>query len=431
MRTIRMLGRLLWKEAREGWLVVAIVALVPPAAFAVAKMLQPDQKAMLQFVGAICSPAAIMLWAALKGERLRNEGKLPLAHLSVNPILERMVSLGLPILISALAGAWLAALCRKHGIYHVTSTDAFTVAGLFALYGVFAFAACCLLSAAVSTWTGIAAGLGWLVVGMFCLSNFPGGVPGFRRDMTGVSLASVVSLALFLGLSHKRRFRFAWAPPIALLAIAVLAPVVCDQLKPSALRQASYGATVMSRDGAYAAGQPSFARGRSTIFYTNKRAGTQSLKCFDGLATPVALDDRGGVFLLQSLDNRRLRVLEWDGKRDGRQTRQIADIPGSRTLLDRSGRYWAPFGSVSPDRRYLLFTTGSLLGGGTDCWIVNLRLGQAWIAIPNQRGGISQVTWLGDRVALSPRWSRLRMVDLRTRSTHAMRIPTGTEGRAR
>ena len=428
MRTIRMLGRLLWKEAREGWIVVAIVGLVPPAAFAVAKMLQPDQKAMLQFIGATCSTAAIMLWAALKGERLRSEGNLPLAHIPANPIVERTVSLGLPILISALAGAWLAALCRKHGIYNVMSTDAFTAAGLFALYGVFAFAACCLLSAAVSTWTGIAAGLGWLVFGMFCLSNFPGGVPGFRRDMTGVSLASVVSLALFLGLAHKRRFRFAWAPPIALLAIAVLAPVVCDQLKPSAPQQRFYGVNVVSRDGAYAVGQPGFARGRSTIFYTNKRTMSQSLKLFDGVTTPVALDDRGRVFLLQSLDNRRLRVLEWDGKRDGKQTRQVADIPGSRRLLDRSGRPWAPFGSVSPDRRYLLFTTGSMLGSGADCWLVNLRSGKACIAIPNQDGGILQATWLGDRVALSARYSRLRMVDLRSRTAGAMRIPRSDGG---
>ncbi len=249
--------------------------------------------------------------------------------------------------------------------------------------------------------------------------------------MIEVSSASIVSLVLYLALSHKRWSRFAWAPPIVILASVVFGPIIYDLTRPSAPRQRYYGASVMSRDGAYAVGQASWVNGRSTIFYTNKRTMSQSLKSLDGLVTAVALNDSGRVYLLQSLGNRRLRVLEWDGRPDGGKTRQVADIPGSRTLLDRSGRYWAPFGSVSPDRRYLLFTTGSLLGGGTDCWIVNLRSGEAWIAIPNQRGGITQATWLGDRVALAPRWSRLRIVDLRTQRTSAMRIPSADGGQAR
>ncbi len=175
MRTTQVLGRLLWKEMRESWIVVAIVALVPPAAFAFARTLGTDQQAVLQFIGATSSPAAIMLWAALKGERLRSEGKLPLAHIPIHPILERTVSLGLPIVISALAGAWLSVACRRYDVYQVTRADALTTAGLFALFNAFAFAACCMLSAAVSTWTGIAAGLGWLIFGAVRLSDFVGG----------------------------------------------------------------------------------------------------------------------------------------------------------------------------------------------------------------------------------------------------------------
>lgn len=429
MRSISMISRLLWKELREGWLVVMIAAIAPPLIFKVASQQGPETKQVLQFMVSICSLASIVIWAVLKGERLRNEEKLPLAHLPANVILERMVSLGLPLIISAFAGAWFGRTFAVYAARGPVEHYAVAAAAMFALWGALAFAACCLISATISSWASIAVGIAWIIVGMGMRES----IPSIRYIGQGPwdymirsCVTSIACLALFLVLSHKRRLRFAWAPPLVLLAAIMLGPLVVELIHSSQEHRAHYVTSLISSDGAVQAGQIIYSQGRSTLLYTNRMTMNTVRKSFDGMTIPIAVDNRGFAYLVQCTKRRNLHVISWDG----RNSRRIADIPGRRDLLEWSYSRWR-FSSISPDRRYVLFSTGSQLGRGSDLWVVDVSAREAWIVVPNQLDVVERASWLGNRVALSGRSPRIQIADLHTRKTSVLRIPGATEVEAR
>lgn len=435
MRTIRMLGRLLWKESREGWIVVAIACLLPPCAFALARHFRagpgggvayrPELEAIVQFVATVCSLGAIMLWGVLKGERLRNQEKLPLAHVPASVVLERAVLLGLPLIISVLAGAWFGRCCAAYGAYNALKQDTAAAAGMFAAYGAFAFAACCLLSASVSSWAAVVLGIPWTLFGVVMamgIHNVQSDL-GFTRYLARITICAVGCLLLFLILSYKRRCRFAWAPPLIILILAVLWPLT-TRLVDIAHAAAPYsGNDVTSSDGAIQAGQVSFSHNKSVLTYLNRVSGRVATVSFDGITTPVAADNSGLVYLVQYTKGRNLRAIAWDGK----TLRRIANIPGDKHLLDRAASPWPEFNSVSPDRRYVLFSLRSAISGGADVWIVDASYRKAWIVAPNQWFSVAKASWMGNRVGLSGNFPRIQIADLRTRKLAIMQVP-GREG---
>ena len=415
-----MVGRLLWKEFREGWLVLLIAAIAPWAMFSVALITQDrDLQQAFEVAGGLCSPSAIMLWAASKGVRRKDEGKLPLAHLPANPIIERLISLVIPLALSALAGAWLGAVAASPS----STTAEYMRFG--ALYMFAAFAGCYLISAAISTWAGIAAGIVWAMVGMSWIGDVCDG-GSLSQDMKSFVLRSAIGLAvclvLFLLLAYKKRLRIAQVSSISLLIVVMLGPLVYNYFKiipqPEAHRH-SY--PMLSNDRSLLMYYPARAilPDKTTIGFTNNITGLSSTEVFDRVALPIVFDNRGYGYIAQQIPKSGyVRIIAWNGK----QKREVARMPAEENAMDMSRFYYErEADSARPDGRYLMVKLRSYGGRGLDIWIVNLRTGDAWIAFPNVAAVMSRrATWFGNKLALSGR-DDIWTVDLLTMKTGALR----------
>ena len=410
-----MIGRLLWNEFREGWLVLLIAAIAPWAMFSVALITQDrDLQQIFEVVGGLCSPSAIMLWAASKGGRRKDEGNLPLAHLPANPIIERLVSLVIPLALSALAGAWLGAVAASPS----STTEEYI--RFSALYMFAAFAGCYLISAAISTWAGIAAGIVWAMVGITWIGDVCDG-RSLDQDMKSFVLRSAMGLAvclvLFLLLAHKKRLRIAQVSSISLLIVVMLGPPVYDYFQASPQpKMVNSFYTLPSNDRSLLMsdmheGSPD----RMTIRFTNNITGLSSTKAFDGEVRPIAFDNRGYGYLAQHIPKSgQVRIIAWDGK----QEREVARMPaGENAMVSWIYPY---IGSASPDGCYLMVQIGARGSKGIDVWIVNLRTGVTWIAFPNRYSFAMRVSWFDDKLALSG-YDDIWTVDLQTMKTGSIR----------
>lgn len=414
-----MIGRLLWKEFREGWLVLLIAAIAPWALFSVAKNAHPRELQTAFLIGGwFCSPAAIMLWAASKGSRSRDEGRLPLAHLPANPIIARIVSLVIPLAFSALAGVWLVVVCKPPVAFKEMHM------GFGALYMAVAFAGCYFVSAALSVWAGVAAGVAWAVAEIGWIQSI------YRGTMIDISLKSfasrsIVGLAvcfvLFFLLAHRRLLRIAQVSSISLLIVVVFGPMVYNYYRSAEQTEAvdrSYLVYSADRSLLMSSGHRAESPGKTTVQFTNNITGLSPTLVLGGEVRPIAFGERGTLYVAQQTSKSgRVHVIAWDGN----QKREVARMPAREHAIGSTTiNYVEALGSASPDGRYLMVQIGTYGGKGIDTWIVNLRTGAAWIAAPNIDASPRRASWFADKLALSGR-NRILTIDLRTMEMSSLR----------
>jgi hypothetical protein len=431
MLNTRMLGRLLWLEFRGGWLSVAIAAITPWAAFAAAPILPDGLAHVAAFIGLICSPVAILLWAAAKGARRKDENRLPLAHLPLNRLAESLVVIVLPVIVSALAGAWWQSHVSGSGLFPIPNAHHASVVYFGALYMAFAFATCYLLSAAIGGWAGAAAAVVLVILAVqwnvdaFDMRALPELTwdSFIVRDAIGVALA----LALFLFLSRIGRLRIGQVTSVALLTAVVLGPplqflFLCRSQHLNGYARVVCTQPVYSSDRSMVM-MPVPAACGTTIHFIDRAAGWSLTKTFDEDVRPIACDSAGHGYVAQQLRGSDVCLIACDANR----CKQVALMPAGDSALRPSDNGDPPVGSVSPDGRYLAFSLMTLNGKGTDVWVTNLRTGDSWVAIANEWRVPRHTSWSRDRLVISGAegiWS----VDLRAMRTAPLRIRDGNGG---
>lgn len=433
-----MVGRLLWKELREGWLVLLIAAL---GSLSVVWLYSSYGVAAASTIGMACSPAALLLWASTKGGRLWDEGKLPLAHVPLNRVLLWSVAIGTPTVFAALIGAlhgWLAA------TYHFLGrmpANAGSAAGSMAMLFATAFVLVYLVAAAASSWIGRLVGL----FSVIYISVWTNQVrEGIRVDLTRVDLtdpffhrlALIVasSLALFLVFQYLKRVKLARALSMVLLVGWLFGPPVYHYARYGLQGETpSYWDTVYSADRSLVMSQISEERAAPVISLTNRNEGWSVTRTFRAVARPVAFDNSGRACIVEQTPKSSLVRLIAMTRTSARVVARIPvtgfairwrqsepggdpDIPGLRAVS-----------SISPDGRYMLLglgAWGSSVQYGTDLWIVNLRTGESWIAVINVRGTPGNAAWLNGRLMV-PVDNEICAVDLLTKQARAIPVEDG------
>lgn len=417
-----MVGRLLWKELRESWLFVLI-------AFASPMGSGTDQ--FIRYAGALVSTAVVMLWGIRKGSGRREEGKLPLAHLPTSPLLEKAISILIPLAISVLIGVWVAKHLPIHlGGYEPRSPaiaaamlrDAQATSIRFgALYLPAAFAGCYLISAAVSTWAGLLAGFVWGVVGLAWMSSLGyiidrPALPAWNNLLLRIAAGAVLCLALFLHI-RKKRLRFAQVASIGLLTVIGFAPLAYDAfVAPD--RHEPYDSTISSSDGSMVL----VVTDSQDTSLTDKRTGLSVQRRFSGDLLPIGFDRARRAYMVwQRPDSSRADLVRWNGH----ETKVVAVIPVSGGTVGGYGGY-ARVGSIRPDGNHAVFALHSTVGDGSDMWIVNLRTGDSWVAFANSYWSLDRVTWLEDKL-MFPDGRLISTIDLLTKKTGTLNVP-GLDG---
>lgn len=446
-----MVGRLLWKEFREGWLVVLIAVALPPATLRLSMRMpfpmSSDATDLIRYSGVIGSYAALMLWAIRKGSRRRDEGKTPLAHVPVNPIFEKAISILIPLAISALIGVWVGAHVPIEGRSGGYVPKSPVVAAMLlretqetamrfsSLYASSAVAGCYLMSAAISAWAGLLAGFVWTIVGLSWVTTLQQMSFDARHYwmafVSRTAAGAVLCLALFI-LPRGRQLRASRIIAVALLAAIMFGPMAYDQfIAPD--QSAYYGDIVYSADRSLvldssvenAIGSKhteKIVASTSVVSLTDRRTGRSVTRDFRGAVYLIGFDNAGYAYLVrQGIGSSRAGIIRWKG----RSATLLATIPAAKGTVLRSTS-WPGSGSISPDRRYLAFRLRCGLGDGMDVWIVNLRTGVGWVAFPNGWTDLGLARWLGSRLVL-PGYYGISTVDLVTRRTGTLSIP-GQDG---
>lgn len=423
-----MVGRLLWKELRESWLFVLIAAIAPPAMlwFSGANPFPTSKAAsdVINYAGVLCSSVVVMVWAIRKGSRRREEGKSPLAHLPANRFFEQAVSVLLPLVISALIGAWagnhVPIQYYQNPALRIQAHDTAIDFGI--LYLIAGFAGCYLLAAALSMWMGLLCGFVWSVVGLnwmtrsdYLIANsyFAEGAGSL---LVRTALASMACLWLYLMLRRKSA-RIARIAPIGLLAAVVFVPIIYGQFFDPHVSE-RYGDNLRSSDRSLEL----MVSKDNVLAWRDMRSDTYVELPSHGDVGLIAFDDARCAYVVrQAKGSDRAEIVRWDGV----TVVPLATIAVPEGAIRRSTGWLNCRGSVSPDRQYLSCGIRSSLGQGTDLWIVDLRSGLGWIAFPITYPP-ARATWLGRRAVFSF-YDRLRTVDLVTMKTGDLHIP-GKDG---
>jgi hypothetical protein len=420
-----MVGRLLWKEFRESWLVVLIAFAAPVVTLricdAVPFPMTPDTMDIFGYGGALISTAIVMLWAVRKGGRKREEGKSPLAHLPANPWLEQTISVLLPLAIAFFIGTWVGGHIPNHAPAKHAQQINDLRATLAAVYVPAAFAGCYLITVAMSVWAALLAGFAWAIVGLFWMSESSTDWYYASADKTWAPFlyravaAAVFCLALFL-LLRGRQLRASSIIAVAMLATIMFGPMAYDQfIAPD--QPERYGDVIRSSDRSLSLSLSD----AGCLTWQDMRNGALVTRDSHGDMGLIGFDNAGCAYVVrQGIGSGRAGIIRWNG--GAREL--LATIPAIEGTVLRSGSYG--HGSISPDRRYLAFCLPSGLGEGMDVWIVNLRTGGAWVAFPNGSTDLGNARWLGNRLVL-PDHDGVWTVDLITRKTGTLSIP-GQDG---
>lgn len=428
------LGRLLWKEFREGWLVVLVSVVAPVFSLRIltSESIPDTQRSIVFVIGMMVTPVVVMLWAIRKGGQRRQEGKAPLVHLPVHCLIDWSVSILLPLAISVLIGFWVGGHLPSDGPHALKPEIHQTGVRLAMLYVPAAFVGCYVISAAISAWAGLLAGFAWTIFGLAWMPRFwqINGSQSASQSLTDflsrTALGAALCLALFLLLSHKKRVRVGRFASMILLAAIIFVPIIRDLINPTGSAYPQYwDAKAYSSDRSLLMRQQRpTVRGKvdTDIEMTNYASGWSSTRTFKGYACPIAFDSTGcGYVAQQDPKSRWVRVFAWNRS----EIKEIARIP-ARAGAVRYRAATESWGSVSPDRRYMAFAIGSRMGLGVDMWVVNLRNGDSWIVLPNTYGPDMHVSWQTNRLVLPGR-DEIRAVNLRTKVTGKLRIP-GEDG---
>lgn len=433
MMKTQALKRLLWKEAREDWLVMLILVLAPLILF---RSLANARVGMYgyrvySFLALFSSPVTVVLWAAWKGGEKKNEQKMPLYNLPVSVGQKWGVQILLPLTIAVFAGAWYGVMSTYATHWHNTAL----MAKIGSIHMAAGFAIAYLLAAAISGWISLLVGFIWAITILDCAKYIAHNTPqaDFLWNLLSRSLiGAIVALGLFLVLNQMKRLRMAQIISVILLASVIFGPYARDawnmwRTPPEFQSLPLQMMTATNMDNSLRILPETVAHNSKEtrlrlIDYRYNKNWTQD---FPNQIMVIGLAGRDCVYLAQqSRDESDARILAWHPKAYRDNVEEIARISAGKSILQRTKPEY--YSSISPDGYYVMFILKSRLGQSYDTWIIDTRNGTGNIIQANMFSTAGKPRWTKKHLYI-PHTEGILAVDLTTLRTEYLNIPNGRE----
>jgi len=399
--------RLLWKEFRESWAVLAIGALLPQVATLFTRY---------EDCAYVCSGLTgvlLVLWAIQRTYNWRTADTrmaLPM------PALPRWVVIYLvPLIVPVALGVSVALMFnafRVNNDYYVNLAPPLRV--MLPTLVSFMVALFCLATALSRIYSPMLAAL-------VCLPLFVGGfsventLAGNGMLYARIAISALVA-ALLWGLFARRQWYLVGRVALALMMAVI---VVYPQLLKGHARppmpsksNASYGAPINELMSANQAvhiwvDMSNEAKGKH-IFAFDKRTGAEVSRTFKNRVSPLAIGDQH-VLIGESIRKHVLRIWNWDLKTNA--ITEISQMPTGRNFPGSEA-------AIRPDGKYAVLVMEARYGLGKDVWVFDLVKCKAFVALPNREifpeWANMTVSWLGDRAIVSGLYGLTMEIDLRT-----------------
>ena len=429
MNTWQKHSMLLWKTARESWLFVLLMTVLP------AVNRHPHFRGGLPHPEYLVLFPLIGIWGALRSSAVNSREELDRTHLPVSKGLTWFYSCLLPTLVALALGAWAGHWFRVSLPEPLPADRAGIMEGrryLGLIYGV-AFAAsyslAYALTAATSKWIGIVISSLWLFPMDFVwIYGRPAAMEGisiYGTIWVGCTIASLLHLAL----EGKRSARFRQALTLILVALSFTQPVVgmvrrslAERVTPSvvfpegrrAYRSAD-GSIMIQRVSGH--GRALHSRhATSVVEYVNYRAGLRRRQFVkDSWAVLGTVSDRTAYLAQADPAHNMVHIVEWELR--GNRLRQIAAIPACAELEMLVYEQT----SMDPHGRYIVFTLNSVIGyRSSNLWLLDLRTDTAYLIVNGAWCSTSRAVWLHDRVLIPGVRDYMLIVDLGAKRAHYM-----------
>lgn len=417
-----VLKRLLWKEVRRSGLPVVALLVLPALLFTVSAQWAPGSTARTNFDTASCAvlTAVLVLWPASLGRRDKRGMGFAESHLAVTPWAEWASSFLVPLLVCALCGLW----AGFWSLFPWPNTqpwpDALWFAALWGVAFALVFGGVYLLSAAISEWAGVAAGLVFtfatvmsLLGGRSDLARHAWFWPDAMRAGGEAAIGPVVGMLVFAGLSRKRSlrvrklaalaigagivlwvFRPLWGVPNVTLfdyhseSYAVLrsenGAQLLEPIYPGTERDARGTLRYLMIAGVRQSDVPLAGSSAWPVVYRYQDFRTQVTlsRKFPHQTQAIGFAGDRVVLVEKDLQHGRAVILLWSPRKPASALRRVTSIPFKRQASVLNGVSMS--GCVDPAGRYLLLFTRPSNGTGTDVWVADLKSGRAEVVWPNR-----------------------------------------------
>jgi len=387
MDAFQVWKRLLWKEYREGRLVVLLAAAAPFVLFSLPTHHPPS--AMFVVPGAVGVHLAIAFWGAGRGGGKRTGSEFAWTHLPTNPAVEWLASMVVPTIVIAAVGAWYGLMAEQDASGSASGFGygmSFPLAGMLDLATTFTI--CYLISMVISNWAAYIFGVFRLVGGTLIsvwdlnLIDTPDAVWTVMRTLA----AAILGAFIYVVLLRKRSTAMRQGVSLAVVVLITFAPLIPEIPIRQAVsgwisgRQASdilSSYTLQSDDGSVNihATKP-YMQGKAYLVMRDYRLGITRKRRFP-VCWVFKVQPDGRAYMAHA-ENSGVQIIEWNGIKD--QVRTVVTMPVR-------GRFFGGIGwqcSVSPDGRYMALILKSMLhDDAADLWVLDLCNKSSKLVLPS------------------------------------------------
>lgn len=404
------LQRLLWKEIREGWPVIAAFLVLPVLVFLPCAFFPSSNIAAAMIATVMISvPFTAVLWASEKSRTTKQGRDLLGAILPVTSVQDWVASFLLPSLAVGVCGGWMMFMLTVTAVGRDSQYRILNGGIIFAT----GFMLSSFLSKSVSRLLAIIFGTLWIFWAFFNSINT------FTFELAFVPIV-LASAALLVSEFRKSGSKF-----LKVFAVTTLVILFCVVFQKEIVmtlfdimgnqRRTAYeyngfwtkdGSLVRrDRGDAKIDGDGDYITYEDSIQGVVSSAGHVTRKRFPSSSLPIAVDHTMGVYVIsQPNENSDISLLRWDINSDHVDTvckispKCGIDIHSLGRL--RRGQMDIP-GCIDPDATRLILNIPSVMGTGQDLWMINLSSGACRLLAVNERFAWDKVTWVKDRAYLT------------------------------
>ena len=443
MQACKIRTRLLWKEWRQSRCVSIALVAVPPLAFLSASQTQSWLKFLSLALAAFGAPLLTAVWAGGKANRAAPAAEFAQAHLPVRPLAGWYASFLVPLLVTALCGAWYGVCSEAFSSWHYknfppTYSEVPVDWGYFAptepavMGAVFlasCFAACYVVAMRTSLLPAVLVGvlltlrIGWNFWGP-SLASWES-LWLFRSLLPIAGAMASFGFAVLGGKKSRRGVRIAVLCLAAgLVLLAVLRELATELDSIERLRSAEARVCAAEApDGSFLL-ETSHRDGLADhIMFElrDRRSGRTRERAFERNTCVIDVRERRYVYLAQQLRGQpRVKILVWDSVTHA--AGPLASLPAGRNALPGKA-FWRCSGHASPKGDYLVLALPTASGSDqSDLWLVDLRSGRSALVLPDQLFAKERASWGEGQVILSGH-RRAVVVDLEARRARFLAIP--------
>ena len=438
MSRVEIWKRLLWKEFKEGYLIVLMLIVIPPIVFPIVKANHHSRREIWQIFGWIIAlglPLLVVLWAAVKAGRQRNGSEFVRSHLPIGAVDGWIASVVPPLIISAIAGVWYAGWTEEFIIGLGRNPNFAYNCGL---YFSTCFVVAYVFSLVLSMLPAILVGLFCTFMGMAFVSSTSTSAEAaefaafFMRALIGATVCSL----LFSALLNRIKLIANQVMCLGLLAVIVFAPFAVQKLfgpRQADFQEYQYDRSIQTSDGSIVVNAFAYSKAKNvTVVYRDFRNVSSISRTFKRNIEMIDIQDRRYVYLVQQAKGEKyVRLISWDTKTNSLQ--KVCTIPAGRNALFDSLRLSDYFsdeelaGKTHPDSHYLILALASGMGSGTDIWVIDLYKRKGVVVLPNVYPIRKLVRWDNHQALLLGCFDTAR-VDLKTMSASKVAFPIKDRG---